>query len=185
VDLWGIRFHPWGAAPFLGFGASDLRDCLVPLGDVANSLEQAIRAAGEEPTDEAQLIAITGALSARVASARSIDHRLPALVAYGARADEPYTVRGLAREVGLSVRRVERLFADDIGLSPKQIHRIHRLQRALALRRVQPNLTWAAIAARVGYHDHAHLVHDARDIAGAPPSDILGSNGLTETFLAE
>src|SRR5215217_5419008 len=40
IDLWGIRFHPWCAASFLGVSASELRDQVVALVDVAHSLDR-------------------------------------------------------------------------------------------------------------------------------------------------
>jgi AraC-like DNA-binding protein len=35
-----------------------------------------------------------------------------------------------------------------------------------------PELRWTAIAHELGYHDHMHMVHDFRQLAGSTPSDI-------------
>jgi AraC-like DNA-binding protein len=92
----------------------------------------------------------------------------------------------LAARVGLGTRRVQAMFRDDVGLAPKQLVRITRLQRALQLRRGRPSLTWSAVAARAGYYDHAHLVRDANAIAGRPPSSlVVDEPGLTATFLSD
>jgi transcriptional regulator GlxA family with amidase domain len=99
-----------------------------------------------------------------------------------------YSVRGLAKELGLGARRVDAMFRDHVGLSPKQLLRIFRFQRALGLRRTLPSVSWATIALRAGYYDQAHLVRDARAIAGAAPTALLlhpGGGGLTEIFLAK
>ena len=116
-----------------------------------------------------------------VAYGRAVDGRLPRLMALIGARNEELTVRGLARHAGLSARRVEMLFRDDVGLSPKQTLRISRFQRALALRRAGPSLTWGAIAVRAGYHDQAHLIHDSRDITGCTPGALFGE--LTAAFL--
>ena len=38
----------------------------------------------------------------------------------------------MADSIGLTTRRVQAIFADHVGLSPKTLSRIARLQRALA-----------------------------------------------------
>ena len=113
----------------------------------------------------------------------AIHDRLVALVS---ERREPMTVRAVARETGIGLRRVQQLFRNDVGLSPKQLHRITRFQRALALGRGQPRQTWSAIASRAGYFDQAHLIHESRDIAGRTPAELLGDkrpHELTDAFL--
>lgn len=179
-----VRFHPWAAAPLLGFTAADLRDQLPPLGEVLPELAHRLTRVAEESTEHAQLSALVKALTERVRHARALEERVGRLVTHIVSATQPFTMRGLARDVGLSVRRVQRLFTEDVGLSPKQLHRINRFRSALRLRKARPQLTWSAIAAPSGYFDHAHLVHDAHDLAGRVPSDLLGSSGMTEAFLS-
>ena len=185
IDLWGVRFHPWGAAPFLGFSGAELQDCLTSLDDVAAPLERELSMLGDARTESTQLEAICERLTSRLRTARASDSRVPALVALIDSVREPFTVRGLARHAGLGVRRVQALFRDDVGLSPKQLLRIHRYQRALATYRAEPRLTWGAVATRAGYHDQAHLNHDSRDIAGLTPAELMESpSEFTESFLS-
>lgn len=187
VDLWGIRFEPWAAAPLLGFSGAEMRDRLTALDDVAPELGADLHAAAVAPATTLQRDRIVGVLTRRLARGRVVDARLPRLAALVAERRDAVTVRGVARETGLGVRRVQQLFRDDVGLSPKQLHRITRFQRALALGRAQLHLTWSAIAARVGYYDQAHLNHESREIAGRTPGELLGgdaSHDLTEAFLS-
>ena len=184
VDLWGVRFHPWGAAPALGFSGVEMQNCLTSLADVAPRLERTLARVGDAVSEQRQLEMLIDVLGRHVDGARPTDHRVSRLMAIVAEHRHPFTVRGLARHVGLSTRRVQLLFRDDVGLSPILAHRISRFQRALALRRVQPRLTWSAIAMRAGYYDQAHLLHDARDIAGQTPNDLLGEGALTQAFLS-
>jgi len=181
IDLWGVRFHPWGAAPFLAFSGAEMRDRLTSLDDLAASFERELSC-----IEGARFDLIVDRLLVRLRRARPVDSRVPRLIELVTDGRNPFTVRRLARDIGLSVRRVQTLFRDDIGLSPKQLHRIQRYQRALAIHRADPCLTWSAVAARAGYHDHAHLIHDSRDIAGRTPAELMGSaRELTEMFLSE
>jgi len=186
IDLWGVRFHPWGAGPFLGFSGAELRDCLTSLAEVAVPLERELSMIADESSESARFDTICGHLTRQLGRARGVDSRVPTLIAVIEAVREPFTVRGLARYAGLGVRRVQALFRDEVGLSPKQLHRIHRYQRALAIHRAEPRLTWSAIASRAGYHDHSHLNHDSRDIVGRTPAELLGaSSKFTEAFLSD
>jgi AraC-like DNA-binding protein len=186
VDLWGVRFHPWSAAAFFGFSGAEMRDEIAPLDSIATSLERELEAVVEAGGADSQRDAITQGLTRYLTSARSLDARVPRLIGLINARAEDLSVRGLAREAGMSARRVQMLFRDEVGLSPKRILRINRFQYAIGLRRAHPGLTWTAIAARARYHDHAHFAHDSRDIAGCAPSELFrGEVGLTEVFLAE
>jgi len=186
VDIWGIRFQPWAAAPLLGFSGVELRDCLTAIDDVAPSLSVELHAAVDTAATSSRYERIAQVLTRRLARARPVDARLPRLAALVAERHDPLTVRAVARETGLGVRRVQQLFRDDVGLSPKQLHRITRFQRALALGRAHQRLTWSAVASRAGYYDQAHFIHESSEIAGCTPAELLGGDRpheLTEAFL--
>ena len=170
-----------------GRDVSEMPDCLTTIDDVAPRLGAELYAAADAPALAAQRDRIVGTLTRHLPRARPIDARLPRLAAFVAERREPLTVRSVARETGLGIRRVQQLFRDDVGLSPKQLHRITRFQRALALGRSHSCLTWSAIASRSGYYDQAHLIHESREIAGCTPAELLGGDRpheLTEAFLA-
>ena len=95
------------------------------------------------------------------------------------------SIRAMADGFGLTTRRVQAIFADHVGLSPRALSRIARLQRALAHARSQPHRTLSAVAHDSGYYDHAHFVRDCRDIAGETPGRVLGRTGdVTTAFLS-
>jgi AraC-like DNA-binding protein len=48
-----------------------------------------------------------------------------------------------------------------------------RLQRVVRAVDTTAHVNWAAIAARYGYCDQAHLVDDFRDLAGSTPGEYL------------
>jgi AraC-like DNA-binding protein len=70
-------------------------------------------------------------------------------------------------------RQVQRLFQQQVGVSPKRFWRVRRFETALRTRKAEPEATWGDIAANLGYHDQMHLVHDFRDLAGASPTLAL------------
>lgn len=81
----------------------------------------------------------------------------------------------LARRSALSPRQLERRFRAAVGYGPKMLARIARFQRAWQLANAHPAATGAAIAARAGDYDQAHLVRDFRQFTGEPPRRFLAS----------
>ncbi len=75
----------------------------------------------------------------------------------------------LASNVGTSERALRRRFRAEVGLPPKQMSRVLRLQRALQGLRGSGSL--AEVALCCGYHDQAHLTHELRELAGVTPSE--------------
>lgn len=79
-------------------------------------------------------------------------------------------VEDVAARLGVSARTVQRLARRCIGVPPLAVIRRYRLQEAAQRLREDPTATIAAVAAELGYADHAHLSADFRDVLGIPPS---------------
>ncbi len=80
----------------------------------------------------------------------------------------------LCAGAGLSVRQVDRLFREHLGVPPKTFARIARFQNAITRLKGDPGCTLAEVAAQCGYYDQSHLVHDFRRFAGAAPKHKRG-----------
>ncbi len=74
----------------------------------------------------------------------------------------------LARRLALSVRSLQRLFAEQVGLSPAWVIRRYRLHEAAARATEGGEVDWARLAAELGYCDQAHLVRDFTATVGTP-----------------
>lgn len=78
----------------------------------------------------------------------------------------------LAALCGVGVRRLQRLFADHVGVSPKWLLRRFRLQDVTDTLAAAPGapVDWAGLAADLGYVDQAHLSRDFAAMFGEPPT---------------
>lgn len=76
----------------------------------------------------------------------------------------------LADVVGTSVRALQRLFAEYVGVGPKWVIRRYRLHEVTERLAAGTPIDWAGLAADLGYTDQAHLTHDFTGIFGEPPT---------------
>ncbi|MFI1964577.1 helix-turn-helix domain-containing protein [Streptomyces pathocidini] len=76
----------------------------------------------------------------------------------------------LANEAGWSRRQLERRFLQQVGLPPKSLAQVIRLQAAL--RHHRRGLTWADVAGTAGYHDQAHFTRSFKAMIGCTPGQF-------------
>src|SRR5262249_30129054 len=89
-------------------------------------------------------------------------------------------VEQLAREFHISVRGLQRLFSEYVGVSPKWVIQRSRLLEAVARGTAGTNVNWASLAADLGYADQAHLIRDFKRLVGRSPGNYAkGLSGGT------
>jgi AraC-like DNA-binding protein len=93
------------------------------------------------------------------------------IIARARRENGPQQAEALAREVGMSVRTMQRLFREYVGVSPKWVIRRYRLQEAAWRLAQGGNEPLSELAAALGYFDQAHLARDFTQLFGCPPSE--------------
>jgi AraC-like DNA-binding protein len=85
-------------------------------------------------------------------------------------------VAAMADRLGLGARQLHRRCLPLFGYGPRHLARVVRLNRALSDARLGTPL--AAVAARSGYADQAHLSREVRALTGTTPSRLLQDEGL-------
>lgn len=83
-------------------------------------------------------------------------------------------IRELAEQAGFSHRHLVARFREQVGLAPKSIARVLRLQHALALLERSP-VSLAEVALAAGFYDQAHLNREFRALAGCTPTEWLAA----------
>ena len=169
-----LALTPLGARALLGLPAAALAR------EIAN-LDEAVPALRDLPEllagcrDQASRLALVerrllAVLAGSTAILRpDVGHALTAL-------SRGLGVQRTAEAVGLSRRHLGTVVRAECGVSPKELHRIARLDRSRsallrAARSGRPSL--ADVAAACGYADQAHLSREWRSLAGCTPSAWL------------
>lgn len=181
-DVVGIRFRTDGARRVLPFALTEVTGDVSPLAALMPRLAASLAdAVASRETPRARVDVLSQVLARAVKTDAS-----PVLSRAVRSLGTPQVprFRDLARELGVSVRTLERRLRQEVGLSPRALRRVLRFRRAFRLLDGTPQGAWTRVALAAGYFDQAHLIREFRRFAGAPPSAFFQSDpGLSRAFL--
>ena len=158
--VFGVAFRPGCFRLFLGASVSTITDRVVPATEVFGpDLPTTL----DVPTVDAFLLEHLPDDDPRVSQAM-------AAVELIAKDRTVTRVERLAVELGLSVRGLQRLFAEYVGIGPKWVIRRYRLHEVTARMAAGGAIDWAALAADLGYADQGHFIRDFKGMFGEQPT---------------
>lgn len=173
----GIRFRAGAFRAFLGKPVGTITDRSLPLSSLA-SLSSLL--AIDEPTLRTKILDAPSDAEMVHAAESLLRPLLPkpdptiALIAAILERIESTPdlsrVDDLATHAGLSMRDLQRLFADYVGVSPKWVIRRARLHEAAHRLSQGDPISLSSLAQELGYFDQAHLTRDFTRHVGRPPS---------------
>ena len=177
----GVRFRPGGFRPFYARPIFTLNDRVVPaarlFGPAADEACAVVMA--DSADDAAMTAAAAGLLRGFGADADPAVEQAAELVKRITEDPGLQRVAQLAEASGLSERKLQRLFSEYVGVSPKWVMRRARLHEAAL--RVEADgaesVDWATLAADLGYSDQAHLTRDFTATLGIPPTRYAAGPG--------
>ncbi|MBE1487458.1 helix-turn-helix domain-containing protein [Plantactinospora soyae] len=156
----GVAFRPGCFRPFLGASVSSITDRAL---DAAEIFPGEFPDPLDVPTVERYLLSRRPEPDARAESVAEI-------VATIAANPTINRVDALADDLGMTVRGLQRLFAEYVGIGPKWVIRRYRLREVTErLERGEP-VDWATLAAELGYADQAHFARDFKKMFGESPT---------------
>jgi AraC-like DNA-binding protein len=168
--VFGVRFRPAGFHPFLGAPVATLTDRTVAVAEVLGRDGAALVDRLLSLDEEASMVAAAEAFlrdrpppaDPRVAEVNRIVDQVVA--------DRAITkVDHLVEQTGVGKRRLQRLFAEYVGVSPKWVIQRYRLHEAVErLAADLADLDLASLARELGYFDQAHFVKDFKALVGRP-----------------
>jgi AraC-like DNA-binding protein len=177
AKMLGIRFHPHGAAGVFGAPMQELSGRFTALADLSPPLARDLARALESPDP------VSSAETAILAAKTKADVLVAEAVRRITLARGASDLGALARELGLSVRQLERRFEAQVGLPPKLFCRLQRFNQVFRVLQQQPS-NWADTAVACGYYDQAHLIRDCKNFSGNTPAVLLADDAdLARHFL--
>jgi AraC-like DNA-binding protein len=176
----GIRFRPGGFRPFYSRPIFSLNDRVVPASRLFGpDADEACAVVMAADGDAEMIAAAAGLLRGFGADVDPAIDQAAELVQRITEDPGLRRVAQLAQASGLSERKLQRLFSDYVGVSPKWVMRRARLHEAAL--RVEADgpaaVDWAVLAADLGYADQAHLTRDFTATLGVPPTRYAAGRG--------
>jgi AraC-like DNA-binding protein len=172
----GTKFHPGGFSGFRPGPVSELSGRVLTLVEAFGESGARLDAALVGATDIHSIIAVVTAFL-RAHRPPPDPHRTLAMRIVQAMRAAPPGARAadLAAAFAISPRTLQRLLAQHVGVSPKQV--LQRFRRQLATERLSEETAHdlGRLAAELGYFDQAHLARDFRATLGRSPSAVAAS----------
>lgn len=175
VNTFAVRFYPYGFANFVTTPIKNLANKETPIAELfeettANELEQEIIQA----TDTQQRIEIIETfLLNKLNEKTTIDNIVKSTIDALLSTNGSSSISTILKEDLSKRRQLERNFVKQIGISPKQLGKVIRLQTALKMLLNQKSETLTQIAYENEYYDQAHFIKDFKEFTGTNPKDFL------------
>lgn len=185
VDTFAVRFYPFGFTNFLNTAVSTLVGKETPLEKIfgdrrAKELERSIVDAAN--TGQRITIVETFLLSI-LSEAQTIDALIKSTVDDLLSSGGSLHIKNIIKEDPSLRRTLERRFRKQVGISPKQLAKVLRLQAALKLMLGNNHDTLTKIAYDVDYYDQAHFIKDFKEFTGTSPGEFLENKEMALSIL--
>ncbi len=174
MRLYGVRFKPTGAYPFLGFPLLELYNQVVALdvvwGRYASEFQEQLSTA---PSIEAGFAMFERLLLARLGE----ESDEQPLVEYGIAEIERHhgalSIKALSDHIGISQNHLRTQFKRVVGTSTKEMARLYRFEHVL--RSIDPTqpVDWTWTAQQCDYYDQSHFNKDFMAFTGYSPTHYL------------
>lgn len=185
VNTFAIRFYPYGFANFVSMPIKNLANKETPIellfgAKTSNELKQKII----EATNSSERIEIIEKfLLDKLNKKTTIDNIVKTTIDALLATNGSVSISTILKEDLSKRRQLERNFKKQIGVSPKQLGKVIRLQTALKmlLNKKTENLT--NIAYETAYFDQAHFIKDFKEFTGINPKEFLGNENMALSTL--
>lgn len=180
VNTFAVRFYPYGFANFVKTPIQDLADketLLTTLFEenAAWELEQHIIKASSTNT---RIEVVESFLLDRLTDQSTVDSIVKSTIDTLFLTKGGVPINSILKDELSKRRNLERKFSKQVGISPKQLGKVIRLQAALKmlLNKEAENLT--QIAYESEYFDQAHFIKDFREFTGVNPKEYLNDDQM-------
>ena len=95
---------------------------------------------------------------------------------------EVQSINQMASAACLCRKQFERIFAEHIGISPKQYLKIIRFQFAIFQKQKNVNMSMLDLSYECGYYDQSHFINDFKSFCGLTPKQYFSENEACSDF---
>jgi len=189
VNTFAVRFYPFGFTSFVTTSLKSLVNKETPINLLfgqmaAQELEQKIIQATDTKN---RIEIIEGFLLDKLKNKTTIDNIVKSTIDVIFSTNGSTSIKSILKDNLSKRRQLERKFFTQVGMSPKQLGKVIRLQTALRLLLNQQSESLTKIAYESAYYDQAHFIKDFKEFTGTNPGEFLEDEkmALSSLFYTE
>ncbi|MEQ8473115.1 MAG: helix-turn-helix domain-containing protein [Marinoscillum sp.] len=180
VNTFAVRFYPYGFSNFIHTPIRELADKETPLVSLfaeheAKELEQKIINA---PSTQSRIEAVETFLLEKLKDQSIIDHIVKSTIDALSQTKGSASIHSILKDDLSKRRNLERKFSKQVGISPKQLGKIIRLQAALKMMLNKHGENLTQVAYENEYYDQAHFIKDFKEFTGINPKEYLNADQM-------
>lgn len=172
-----VQFKPNGFLPFATIPIREMENTAVPLdilfGEDGAKLGHRILNANS--TSERIQIIETFLLK-ELADKKTIDNIVKSTIETISNANGQFSVNEFSKSNNINRRQLSRKFSSAIGLSPKQLSKIIRIQTTLKVLLNKEITSLTDLAYENEYFDQAHFIKEFKEFTGLTPKEFFGDD---------
>lgn len=173
-DIISIMLTPYGASTLLGFAGKEFTNscfnCQDIWGSEAEELEEKL---SESVGFNQQCQVLLSFFHRRVNKIHRIHRQLQGAISALTLSGGNTPLEKLAYDTCLSPRQLQRVFKEEIGLSPKAFSQVLRFQSTLYLKEKNPQWSLLQLSLEGGYADQAHFNRSFKMYTGLSPKNYF------------
>ncbi|GEM_PF-1422709 len=178
TSIIGIRFKPFAFANIIKKPLVELNDQIVPINavfDLRPSIQGLIDRIILKSTSTVDVEVLNQFLSELLDTSSPLDEGLRAQLNFIMDRHGRAKISEVFKEFKVSGVTLRKHFVNKVGLTPKKVSQIWRMNGVLFLKESQPHLNLTQICLQAGFFDQAHFIKDFKQLFGSSPKTFFKS----------
>ncbi len=178
-NVLGIRFKPVGISKFIHYASDESSTYMIPLEEFNGTEKLCIHEFNHNYSFEAKCSILEEILLQSLIENDTKMELTQQIANYIIRQNGIVTVEQLSREYFYSTRYINKLFHENVGMSPKKFCEIVQLQNVLSTVCTTTD-KMASVAAQTGYYDQSHMNHVVKRLLNTTSSKLRNNEFFEE-----
>jgi AraC-like DNA-binding protein len=180
VNTFAVRFYPYGFANFISRPIQELADKETPLTTLfdESSARNLQRKIIDATSTQKRIEEVEHFLLGKLADQSIIENIVKSTIDILLQTKGSISINSILKDDRTKRRNLERQFSKQVGVSPKQLGKIMRLQAALKMMLNKKCVNLTKVAYENEYYDQAHFIKDFKEFTGISPKNYLSDDHM-------
>jgi AraC-like DNA-binding protein len=185
LSVFSIMFQPQGLMQFFKFPLTEIRNRNISLKDISGQAGRDLEEKMSEANTFSQRVNIVEIYLGNLLKTSFSEfefRRINHIIELIKQTHGNININQMASEACLSRKQFERIFAEHIGISPKQYLKTIRFQSAIFQKQKNNTLNMTELSYNSGYFDQSHFINDFKSLSGMTPKQYFAENEICSDF---